>query len=167
MIKVLFVCHGSICRSPLAEYLLRDMLRREGLEAAVSSAAVSPEELGNPVYPPVRRMLAARGIDCSDHRARVLTRADYGRWDLIIGMGESNLRGMRRILGADPDGKLRLLSDFASFSGDVEDPWYTGNFEKVFCQIEEGCRGLVELIARESGGEPSRPTSTRHRRETS
>lgn len=131
MKRILFVCHGNICRSPMAEYVMKDLVKKAGLAAQfhIESAATSAEEIGNPVYPPARRKLAEHGISCAGHAARQLTREDYDRWDLLIGMDGANLRNMRRICGGDPAGKLRLLLDCAGRSGEVADPWYTGDFE--------------------------------------
>ena len=124
------------------------MLRRRGMSDLfhVESAATSTEELGNPVYPPARRLLTARGIECSGHRARQITRADYGRFDLLIGMDERNIWNMKRTFGGDPEGKIHLLSEYAHFSGEIEDPWYTGRFEKVYEQIKDGVEGLLNAL---------------------
>ena len=112
----------------------------------IASAATSAEELGNPVYPPAWRELARHGISCAGHAARQLTRADYDRWDCLIGMEEVNLRNMRRLFGGDPDGKLRLLMSFAGSSEPIDDPWYTGRFGEVYDQIERGCKALLEQL---------------------
>ena len=149
MVKILFVCHGNICRSPTAEYVMKDMVRRAGLEEAfeIASAATSREELGNPVYPPARRLLAAHGIDCSDKRARQLRQDDYDRWDLIIGMDEENMYHMRRIFGGDWDGKLHNMMEYAGRPDDpVADPWYTRDFERTWQDISEACAGLLEEL---------------------
>lgn len=148
MTNILFVCHGNICRSPMAEFLMKDMVKKAGLESRfhIESAATSTEELGSGVYPPVRRLLSAQGIDCSGKTARQLTRADYGRFDLLIGMDRANLRNMRRICGDDPDGKIRLLLSFAGRGGEVADPWYTRDFDAAQRDISEGCRALLEHI---------------------
>ena len=148
MIKILFVCHGNICRSPMAEFILKDLAEKEGLSAQlqVGPAAVSSEELGHPVYPPARRKLAEHGISCAGKTARQLQREDYARWDLLLGMDRSNLRGMRRICGGDPDGKIRLLMDYTHRPGEVADPWYTGDFEAAWRDISEGCAGLLRAL---------------------
>ena len=147
-IKVLFVCHGNICRSPMAEYEMRRLVQESGLQdkIAVASAATSTEELGQPVYPPVRRLLAAKGIDCSEKRARQICRQDYAKYDLIIGMDDRNLRYMHRAFGGDPAGKLRLLMDYTSRPGSVSDPWYTGDFDSAWRDVQEGCRGLLQAV---------------------
>lgn len=143
MTGILFVCHGNICRSPMAEFVMRDMVRRAGQarEIAVASAATSAEEIGNPVYPPARRKLLEHGIDPAGKRAVQLRPGDYGRWDLLVGMDGANLRNMRRICGGDPQGKIRPLLD-----RDVADPWYTGDFEATWRDVNEGCRALLDLI---------------------
>ena len=151
MIKILFVCHGNICRSPMAEFLFRDLLQKRGLEgrALVASAATSAEEIGNPVYPPARRKLAQLGIDAGGKRAVQLTRADYGRWDYLIGMEQYNLRNMLRILGGDPQNKVLRLLDLTDRPRDIEDPWYTGDFDTACRQIGEGCAALLDRLQRE------------------
>ena len=148
MIKILFVCHGNICRSPMAEFVMKDLVRKAGLESQfhIASAATSAEEIGNPVYPPARRKLAEHGINCSGKTARQLTRADYDRYDLLIGMDNANLRNMRRICGGDSDGKIRLLLEFTGRSGEVADPWYTGDFEATWQDVLEGCSGLLRHL---------------------
>ena len=146
--RILFVCHGNICRSPMAEFILKELLREQGLEDVfeVASAATSSEELGNGVYPPVRRLLEARGIDCSGKRARRLTLADYGRWDLFVGMDQANLRSMRRLFDGDPAGKVRLLHEFGGIPGEVADPWYTGEFKRAEEEIRAGCARLLDWL---------------------
>lgn len=152
VVKILFVCHGNICRSPMAEFVMKDLVRKEGLEDCfeISSAATSSEEIwggvGNPVYPPARRKMAEHGIDCSGKRARKLVREDYGRYDMLIGMDDENLRGMRRILGEDPDGKVSLLLDYTDRAGSVADPWYTGDFDSTWKDVLEGCTGLLYYL---------------------
>ena len=149
MMKVLFVCHGNICRSPMAEFVMKDLVRKAGLERAfhIESAATSAEELGNAVYPPARRKLAEHGIGCAGKRARQLRRGDYDEFDLLIGMDRANLRNMRRICGGDPAGKLRLLLEFAGRpGGEVADPWYTGDLAAAWRDVEAGCRGLLARL---------------------
>lgn len=148
MTKILFICHGNICRSPMAEFVMKDLVRQAGLEAQfhIESAATSTEEIGNPVYPPARRKLAEHGIGCAGKTARQLTRADYGAYDLLIGMDRANLRSMERICGGDPQGKLRLLLSFTGRPGDVADPWYTGDFEATWRDVLAGCRGLLDSL---------------------
>ena len=149
MIKILFVCHGNICRSPMAEFVLKDLVKKAGREAEfeIASAATSTEELGNPVYPPARRKLAEHGISCAGKTARQLQAADYGRYDRLIGMDGANLRNMRRICGGDPEGKMHLLLDYAQRPGqEVADPWYTGDFEATWRDVLAGCQGLLDAL---------------------
>ena len=148
MFKILFVCHGNICRSPMAEFCMRDMIKKAGLsdKFSVSSAATSTEELGSPVYPPARRKLKEHGIDCTGKTARRITAADYGRYDMIIGMDNANMRNIRRMLGEDTENKYRLLLEFAGQTREVDDPWYSGDFDKAWDDIETGCRGLLEYL---------------------
>ena len=144
--RILFICHGNICRSPMAEYIMKELVKREGVAGdwEIESAAVSREEIGNPVYPPARRKLFEQGIPCGHHAARQMTRADYDRFDLLFGMDRSNLRTMQRICGGDPDGKLHLLLDFTDRKGEeVADPWYTGDFDAVWEDLLEGCQALL------------------------
>ena len=140
MIKILFVCHGNICRSPMGEYILKDMVSRAGREGEfeIDSAAVSREEIGNGVYPPARRELEKRGVPCGGHRARQVTMADYRHFDRIYYMDKSNARFLARMLPNDPD-KIRPLLD-----RDVADPWYTGDFAQTYEDIMEGCRNILE-----------------------
>ena len=146
MIKILFVCWGNICRSPMAEFIMKDMVEKRHLEDQflIESAAHTSEEIGNPVYPPARRELARHGIDCAGKRARKLTKADYDRFDWILGMEQLNLGYMLRILGGDPDQKVRLLLDFTDRPRDIADPWYTGEFGLTYTEIAEGCEALLE-----------------------
>ena len=148
MIRILFVCHGNICRSPMAEYVMKDLVRKAGLEErfVIDSAATSTEEIGNGVYPPARRKLQKHGIACAGHAARQLKKADYGRFDLLIGMDRANLRNMLRICGGDPEGKISLLLDHTSRKGEVADPWYTGDFEATWQDVLEGCGALLEQL---------------------
>ena len=152
MKKILFVCHGNICRSPMAEFVMKDLVKKAGLvsEFHIESAATSREEIGNPVYPPARRKLAEHGISCDGHAARQLTNADYEKYDLLIGMDSANLRNMHRICDGDFAGKLRLLMDYTDRPGDVADPWYTEDFESTWRDVPAGCQRLLdELTARE------------------
>ena len=148
MKKILFVCHGNICRSPMAEMVFKHLLRQRGLTDLfeVASAATSTEEIGNPVYPPARRKLAEHGIDCGGHAARQLRRDDYDRWDYLVGMDSANLRNMHRICGGDPEGKISLLLDWTGHPGSVADPWYTGDFEATWQDVLAGCQALLEQI---------------------
>lgn len=148
MISILFVCHGNICRSPMAEFIMKDLVKKAGLETEfrIASAATSTEEAGNPVYPPARRKLAEHGIGCAGKTARQLTKADYDRYDFLIGMDQANLRNMRRICGGDPAGKIHLMLEYAGRAGDVADPWYTGDFEAAWRDVLDGCRGLLEQL---------------------
>lgn len=148
MIRILFVCHGNICRSPMAEFVMKHMVEKAGLTDRfhIESAATSTEEIGNPVYPPARRKLAEHGIGCDGKTARQMTRADYARFDLIIGMDRYNLRNMERIAGGDPDNKIHLLLDYTTRPGDVADPWYTGDFEATWRDVTEGCTALLNHL---------------------
>ncbi|MBO4900992.1 MAG: low molecular weight phosphotyrosine protein phosphatase [Lachnospiraceae bacterium] len=148
MIKVLFVCWGNICRSPMGEFILKDMVRKLGLEDQfyIESAATSTEEIGNPVYPPARAELARHGIDCSGHHARQVRRSDYDNFDLIIATEDVHRRIMEeRFFGGDPDHKIVLCMDLAGRPGEqIDDPWYTGRFEEVYGQLYDACTGIVE-----------------------
>ena len=148
MIKILFVCHGNICRSPMAEFFMKDLVRKAGRaeEFSIASAATSTEEIGNAVYPPARRMLASHGIDCTGKTARQLRKADYAQYDYLIGMDQANFRNMQRMCGGDPDGKIYLLLDFTDRPGQVADPWYTGDFQATWEDVLEGCEGLLCYI---------------------
>ena len=148
MKKILFVCHGNICRSPMAEYIMKHLVSQNGNaeDYVIASAATSTEELGNPVYPPARRKLAEHVIACDGHHARQLTRSDYDKYDLLIGMDSYNIRNMQRMCGGDPKGKIHLLLDFTDRHGDVADPWYTGNFNATWHDCHEGCLALIRLI---------------------
>lgn len=148
MTSILFICHGNICRSPMAEFVMKDLVKKAGLESQfrIESAATSTEEIGNPVYPPARRKLAEHGISCEGKTARQIIHADYDRFDLLIGMDRANLRNMRRICGEERVGKLRLLMDYTDRPGDVADPWYTGDFETTWRDVLAGCRGLLTQL---------------------
>jgi len=153
--RILFVCHGNICRSPMAEFYMKDLIRKKGLENAfsVASAATTGEEItdgvGNPVYPPARRELLKHGISPDGKRARKLSPRDYEEYDLIVGMDRENLADMKRILGSDPRGKISLLLDHTGAPRDVADPWYTGDFGATWRDVETGCRALFEKLVKE------------------
>ena len=140
MIKILFVCHGNICRSAMAEYVMRDLAKKAGVEVEIDSAGVSNEEWGNPVYPPARRELQKHGIACTGHRARLITAADLAHFDRIYYMDSANGRYLRRLFGQAADKCQPLLSR------DVADPWYYGNFEGTYEDILEGCQWILEEL---------------------
>lgn len=152
MTRIMFVCHGNICRSPMAEFIFKKMLADAGKEAdfKVASSATSTEEIwgdvGNPVYPPARRELMKHGISCEGKTAVQLKKSDYEKYDLFICMDERNLAGMLRIFGADPDGKIRKLMSYTERGGDVADPWYSGRFDVTYADIYDGCLGLLEEV---------------------
>ena len=148
MNRIIFVCHGNICRSPMAEYIMRHLVHQAGRddEFVIASAATSTEEIGNPVYPPARRKLAEHGIPCDGHAARQLTRRDYDRYDLLIGMDQYNIRNMQRITGGDLEGKIHLLLEYAGSFGDVADPWYTDDFDATWRDCLKGCTGLLASL---------------------
>lgn len=150
MTKILFVCHGNICRSPMAEFVMKDMAAKAGRseEFSIASAATSTEEIGNGVYPPARSKLRQHGIDCSGKTARQMTWRDYQEYDLLIGMDGANMRNMRRICGGDPENKLRLLLSYVGLERDVADPWYTGDFDATWRDVTAGCQALLEAIDR-------------------
>ena len=152
MKRLLFVCHGNICRSPMAEFVMKDLVKKAGAEARfeIASAATSAEEIGNPVYPPARRELAKHGIGCAGKTARRIQPEDYDHYDLLIGMDRANLSNMRRMWSGDPEGKVHALLDFAGRPGqDVADPWYTGDFEATWRDVLSGCEGLLSLLQKE------------------
>ena len=146
--KIMFICHGNICRSPMGEFILKDLLQKEYLIGhTVASSAVSREEIGNPVYPPARRELAKHGISCDGHHARQLTRAEYDQYDLFLVMDGSNLRLLKHIFPDDPEHKIHRLLEFAGRPGeDVDDPWYSGDFSTAYADILAGCEGLLDYI---------------------
>ncbi|MBE6758349.1 MAG: low molecular weight phosphotyrosine protein phosphatase [Ruminococcaceae bacterium] len=146
MANVLFLCHGNICRSPMAEFVFR---RMAGERVHCESKAVSAEEIGNDMYPAAAAMLRQKGVPFGRHRARQITKADYDAFDYIVVMEEYNLPRLFRIIGSDPAGKVHRLLDFTDTPDDIEDPWYSGNFEKVYEQIERGCAALLQKITKE------------------
>lgn len=148
MVKILFVCHGNICRSAMAENMFRQMVREHGLEDAVlvDSAATSREEIGNPIYPPARAKLMEKGVSVGDHRARQLTKADYAAYDWLIGMDAANMRNMARIVGGDPAEKMHLLLALTGETRDIADPWYSGDFERTFEDLSRGLAALFERV---------------------
>ena len=152
MVKVLFVCHGNICRSPACELVLKKMVKDRGMEDRfeIASAATTTEEIrgnqGNPVYPPMRKVLLSHGIDPSEKYATLMTRTDYRKYDYLIGMDDENIYDMRDIAGGDPDHKIVKLLDFTDHPRDVSDPWYTRNFNKAFEDVVNGCAGLLNFL---------------------
>ena len=152
MIKIMFVCHGNICRSPMAEFVFKDLVTKKGIadNFYISSSATSTEEIwngvGNPVYPPAKRELAKHGISCEGKRAVQLKMSDYNKFDYFIGMDRANIRNMHRILEGDSGGKIYKLLTFAGRSDDVADPWYSGDFETTYKDVVEGCEALLQFV---------------------
>lgn len=151
MKKILFVCHGNICRSPMAECVLKHMVKSQGRagDFFVDSAATSREEIGNPIYPPAVRKLKAEGVPLTGHRAVQMTREDYDKYDLLLAADSANVRNMTRITGGDPEGKIRRLLDYTRRPRDIADPWYTGNFDITYDDIVEGCEALLKQLDQE------------------
>ena len=149
MTKVLFICHGNICRSPMAEFVMKDLVKKAGRDGEfdIASAATSSEEIGNPVYPQARRKLAEHGLACDGKRARQFTARDYSHYDLIIGMDSANIRSLRRASGGDPEGKVHLLLSYTPHPRDVADPWYTGDFDAAWNDIYTGCQALLNSLS--------------------
>jgi protein-tyrosine phosphatase len=152
MIKVLFVCHGNICRSPMAEFVLKDMVNKQGREHEfyIASAATSTEEIGNPVHRGTRKKLASVGISTDGKYAVQMKRSDYDKYDYLIGMDDWNIRNMLRITGGDPEHKIYRLLEFADRSGEIADPWYTGDFDETYRDVLDGCEGFLAYL-REQG----------------
>lgn len=148
MYKILFVCHGNICRSPMAEFVMKDIVKKAGMsdEFYIASCATSTEEIGNPVHHGTRRKLAEVGISCDGKRAVQLTKSDYNKYDYIIAMDEMNIRNIMRIIKSDPEGKVSLLLSHAGMSGSIADPWYTGNFDDTYRDVLLGCKALFNEI---------------------
>ena len=151
MIKILFICHGNICRSPMSEFILRDMVKKQGLSDHfhIASAATSREEIGNPVYPPARRKLKEHGIDPIGKTARQMTRQDYQDYDYLLAAERYNVSNMLRITGGDPEHKISRLLDFSDRPRDIDDPWYTGDFDTAWADIVEGCEAFLAYLKRE------------------
>ena len=151
MTKILFICHGNICRSTMAQYVMQYLVDKRGLSDCfyIDSAATSREEIGNGVHHGTRAKLREVGIPCGDHRARQMTRGDYEEYDYLIGMDTWNIRNMNRIVGADPDHKIHKLLEYTNRGGDIADPWYTGNFDETYRDVSEGCEGLLTHILKE------------------
>lgn len=148
MLDILFICHGNICRSPMAEFVMKDLTERQGLAGKfqIASAATSREELGNDIHPGTRRVLEREGIPFSSRQARQITKSDYEAYDYIIAMDRANLRNLERLLGGDPEGKFFLFLEFAGEHRDIADPWYTGNFDETYRDIKQGCTALLEFL---------------------
>lgn len=152
MTRIMFVCHGNICRSPSAEFIMKKLVAEKGLSSQfeISSSATSTEEIwngvGNPVYPPMKRELEKNGIDCRGKMAVQLQKSDYDKYDYLIGMDSANIRNMHRILGGDPENKISKLMDFTKRGGDVADPWYSERFDIAYNDIYEGCKALLEKL---------------------
>ncbi len=148
MIKIMFVCHGNICRSPMAEFVLLDMIKKRGLSDRITamSAATSTEEIGNDIHYGTRRILDKYGISYHRREAVQLLRSDYAKYDYFIGMDSANISNMHRIFGSDPEGKVVKLLDFTDRGGDVADPWYTGDFEATWRDVTNGCAALIEYL---------------------
>ena len=151
MIKILFICHGNICRSPMAEFVMKDMVQQANRQSQfyIASAATSTEEIGNPVHRGTREKLKSVGISTAGKTAVQMKRSDYAKYDYLIGMDSWNIRNMLMISGGDPEGKVHKLLEFAGSDRDVADPWYTGDFESTYRDILAGCRGLLKQLTPE------------------
>ena len=150
MIKIMFVCHGNICRSTMAEFVLKDMVEKLGIENEfyIASSATSTEEIGNPPHRGTVARLRRAGVPVREHRAVRLRREDYGKYDFIIGMDRWNIKNINVITGGDPEGKVRLLLDFTENARDVADPWYTGDFDATYDDVTAGCEGLLKFLGK-------------------
>ena len=154
MTKIMFVCHGNICRSPMAEFIMKDLVKKAGVENnfCIASSATSTEEIwngmGNPVYPPAKRELLRHGLSCEGKRAVQIKKSDYDHWDMILCMDSKNLRNLHRIFGADPDNKIKKLMSFTGSDADVSDPWYTGDFEGDFADNDCACKSLFAFLTK-------------------
>lgn len=148
MIKVLFVCLGNICRSPMAEFVFKDMVKKQGLEDKfrIDSAATSSGEQGNTMYPGTRQKLEEKGISYTEHKSRQITKEDYQNYDYLLGMEESNIRNIKRIIGEDKENKIYRLLDFTNQPRDIADPWYTGNFDITYQNVKEGCEAFLKYV---------------------
>lgn len=168
MIKVLFVCHGNICRSPMAEFIFRDMVTKRGLSDrfSIASAATSREEIGNPVYPPAKRKLREHGIDPAGKTARQMTKADYEEYDYLLAAERYNISNMLRITGGDSQQKIHRILDFSDRPGDIDDPWYTGNFETAWNDIVEGCESFLTYLEKEGRLQPCNSSGIRSQQES-
>ena len=152
MIKVLFICHGNICRSPMAEFVMKDLVEKEGLKHRfyIASAATSTEEIGNGVHPGTRKKLAQYGISTSGKTAIQLKKEDYNTYDFLLGMESYNLKNMKRIIGDDEAQKVYRLLDFSNRPRDIADPWYTGNFDVTYEDIYEGCIAFIQYLKKQN-----------------
>ena len=163
--KIMFVCHGNICRSPMAEFIFKDLVKKQGIadRFVIASSATSTEEIwngmGNPVYPPAKEELAKHGLSCNGKRAVQLKKSDYDKYDIFIGMDSANIRNMLRIFGGDPDGKVRKLMDYTDRGGDVADPWYSNRFDVAYQDILEGCTALLKADIRRTQNDAANAVS--------
>ena len=152
MIKIMFVCHGNICRSPMAEFIFKKLVSERGLSQKfiIASSATSTEEIwdgiGNPVYPPAKAELESHGISCDGKRSVLLTKSDYNKYDLFVGMDSANVRNMHKIFGRDSENKIHKLMEFTPRGGDVADPWYSDRFDVAYNDIYDGCTGLLQFL---------------------
>lgn len=148
MLKILFICHGNICRSPMAEYVMKDLVTKQNIadQFHIASAATSYEEIGNPVYPPARAELARHNISCKGHAARKLIKADFTEYDYLIAMEQYNIRNIQREFGPELASRVTLLLDYTDTPGDIDDPWYSGGFDVTYKEVLKGCEGLLKFL---------------------